>query len=183
MQVQDVEHYLALLDQALVDLGVQTPVSVILLGGAYILITLNSRRMTQDIDVLALIGGEADHATGLPLAVALYQATQIVAQKQQLDPHWLNTIRAAALQPPGIPVRRILWKQYMLLYVYLPEQAYVLVQKLCINRRKDRQDILALFQALGIKTRAQAQELVDRYVTPEEQQQLHLSLIVHSYFP
>jgi hypothetical protein len=46
MQVQDVEHYLALLDQALVDQGVQTPVPVVLLGGAYILITINSRRMT-----------------------------------------------------------------------------------------------------------------------------------------
>jgi hypothetical protein len=183
MQVQDVEHYLALLDQALVDQGVQTTVPVILLGGAYILITINSRRMTQDIDIFALIGGETDQATGVPLAVALYQAAQVVAQNQQLNPHWLNTIRAAALQPPGIPAQRLLWKQYTLLHVYLPEQTYVLVQKLCINRRKDRQDILALFQSLGIETRGQAQEIVDRYVPQEEQHQQHIPTILHSYFP
>lgn len=115
MQVQDVEQYVALLDQALVDLGVQTTVPVILLGGAYILITLNARRMTQDIDIFVLIGGETDHATGLPLAVAFYQAAHVVAQHQHLHPHWLNTIRAAALQPPGIPTRHILWKHYTLL--------------------------------------------------------------------
>lgn len=139
--------------------------------------------MTQDIDIFALIGGEIDQATGVPVAVALYQAAQVVAQNQQLDPHWLNTIRAAALQPPGIPIQRIYWKQYTLLHVYLPEQTYVLVQKLCINRRKDRPDILALFQSLGIKTRAQAQEIVDRYVSVEEQQQHQLPMILHSYFP
>lgn len=183
MQAQDIERYLVALDQALVDQGVVTPLPVLLLGGAYIMLQINIRRATNDIDVFPFVGSDLDQATGTPLAVALYQAAQVVAGQYQLHPAWLNTIRAGALQPGGVVPRRSLWKKYQVLEVYLPEPEYVLVQKLLIHRQKDRQDIVALLHALGITGYAQAQALLDRYVPQAEQQQRRLPLLLRSYFP
>ncbi len=62
MQVQDIERYLAELDQALVNQGLQTLIPVLLLGGAYILIQrINVRRTTNDIDVFPFIGAEKEY--------------------------------------------------------------------------------------------------------------------------
>ena len=145
MQVQDVEYYLNALDEALVAQGLTTPIPVLLLGGAYIMLQINARRTTQDIDIFPFVGNEQDQSTGVSLAVALYQATETVAQRYQLHPHWLNTVRKGALQPIGIEPAKTLWKRYHILEVFLPDPEYILIQKLLINRRKDRQDILALF--------------------------------------
>jgi hypothetical protein len=183
MQEQDVTYYFAELDLALQNLGIQTQISLLLLGGAYMLITVNVRRATNDIDVFPFVGSELDQVTGIPLAVALYQAASTVAQKNQLHPHWLNTLCAGSLQPTGVTPRRTLWRTYQVLKIYLPEQEYVLVQKLLIHRPKDQQDIVALFQALGIATRAQAQALLDRYVPQEEQHRQMVPVLLRSYFP
>lgn len=183
MQPQEIERYLVALDQAIVDQGVATPVPVLLLGGAYMMLHINARRTTNDIDVFPFIKDELDHATGIPLAVALYQAAHAVATHYQLHLNWLNTIRAGALQPRGVvPQRHSLWKKYHLLEIYLPEPAYVLIQKLLIYRRKDQQDVAALFYALEITTYEQAQTFLDQYISQTEQQQRSLPLLLRSYF-
>jgi hypothetical protein len=76
-----------------------------------------------------------------------------------------------------------LWKKYKVLEVYLPDKEYVLAQKLLINRPKDHEDIRLLFQALGIATKAQAQALLDRYLSQNEQRQLNLTVTLQHYFP
>jgi hypothetical protein len=182
MQPQDIECYLVALDQALFDQGIVTPIPVLLLGGAYITLQINARRATNDIDVFPFVQGDTDQATGIPLAVALYLAIQAVTEQYRLRPTWFNTIRIGALQPRGVVPQRKLWKKYQVLEVYLPEPEYVLVQKLLIHRRKDRQDIVYLLQTLGITEHAQAQALLDRYVSPEEQKQQKLPLLLRSYF-
>jgi hypothetical protein len=182
VQPQDIERYLVALDQALSAQGIVTPIPVLLLGGAYITLQINARRATNDIDVFPFVGGETDQATGIPLAVALYQATQSVTAQYQLHPTWFNTIRIGALRPRGVVPPRKPWKKFQTLEVYLPEPEYVLVQKLLIHRRKDRQDILALLQALEISEYTQALTLLDRYVPLEEQQQQKLPLLLRSYF-
>jgi hypothetical protein len=160
-----------------------TPIPVLLLGGAYITLQINARRATNDIDVFPFVGGDVDQATGIPLAVALYQATQAVTKQYQLLPTWFNTIRVGALQPRGVAPPCKHWKKYQVLEVYLPEPEYVLVQKLLIHRRKDRPDIQALLHTLEIREYAQALALLDRYIAPEEQQQQKLPLLLRSYFP
>jgi hypothetical protein len=183
VQPQDIERYLVALDQALASQGIMTPLPVLLLGGAYITLQINARRATNDIDVFPFVQGDVDQATGIPLAVALYQAAQAVTEQYQLRPTWFNTIRIGALQPRGIMPQRKRWKKHQVLEVYLPEPEYVLVQKLLIHRRKDRQDILALLQTLEISDYTRALTLIDRYVSPEEQQQQKLPLLLRSYFP
>src|SRR5947207_8322075 len=182
MQVQDIERLLVELDQALIDLGIQTAIPLLLLGGAYIMVEkIVARRTTRDIDVFPFIISETDQATGMPLSVALYQAALAVAQKKQLSSYWFNTVRVGALEPLCVARQRTLWKKYQILEVYLPEKEYVLVQKLLINRRKDRQDIIGLFQALGIGDSTQAQTLMDRYLSPTEQQQRGISQLLRSF--
>jgi len=168
------------LDQALVDQGIVTLIPVLLLGGAYMML-INARRTTNDIDVFPLVDADVDQATGTPLAVALYQAALAVAGQHQLHPFWFNTIRMRALQPAGVTPVRTLWKKYHVLEIYIPEPEYVLIQKLIINRPKDQQDIVALMLRLGITEYAQAQALLDRYVSRTEQHQL--PQLLRSYFP
>jgi hypothetical protein len=183
MQPHDIERYLVALDQALSKQGIMTSIPVLLLGGAYITLQINARRATNDIDVLPFIGGDVDQATGIPLAVALYQAALAVTNQYQLRPTWFNTIRVGALQPRGVVPPRKHWKKYQVLEVYLPEPEYVLVQKLLIHRRKDRSDIQALLRMLKINEYTQALTLLNRYITPEEQQKQKLPLLLRSYFP
>ena len=57
--------------------------------------------------------------------------------------------------------------------VYLPPEEYILTLKLLANRPKDQEDILALTQQLKIRTREQAQRLIDRYIPDKQLQQLN----------
>ncbi len=50
MQAQDIITYLAELGQELQNLGVQYPVRILLVGGAYMLTQVHNRPTTNDID-------------------------------------------------------------------------------------------------------------------------------------
>lgn len=52
MQAQDIEMYLADLGQELQDLGVEDPVRILMIGGAFMLTQLDNRSTTDDVDVL-----------------------------------------------------------------------------------------------------------------------------------
>ena len=52
MQKKQIETYLAHLGQELQDLGVQRPVRILVIGGAFMLIQVKNRRTTDDIDIL-----------------------------------------------------------------------------------------------------------------------------------
>jgi len=61
---------------------------------------------------------------------------------------------------------------------------YILALKLFAGRPKDREDIASLCQLLQIRTRAQAQQLVDRYIPNKQVQQLnHLDDTLDAWFP
>ena len=56
--------------------------------------------------------------------------------------------------------------------------------KLFAGRPKDRDDITVLCQQVRIRTRAQAQRLVDRYIPDRQLQQLnHLDETLDDFFP
>ena len=52
MQAQDIEAHLADLGQELQNLGVEEPVRILMVGGAFMLTQLHNRSTTQDVDVL-----------------------------------------------------------------------------------------------------------------------------------
>src|SRR5690242_15801161 len=133
MNAKDIETCLSLLGNELAHMGIVRPVRVLLLGGAFMLTQVKVRRTTDDIDVLPLDADAQDEATGLPLAVALWQATHTVAKQYQLPTSWFNTliqdfIRAAGEVPDGT-----LWRTYGPLEVYLPPIEYIFVLKFIAN--------------------------------------------------
>jgi hypothetical protein len=171
MNTRDIEKYLSHLGHELMDLGVQRPVRVLLLGGAFMLTQVKVRRTTDDIDVLPLDERDIDQATGLPIAVALWQATHAVAANQKLPSTWFNTVIADFVRAAGKIPTGTLWRQYGPLAVYLPPREYVFVLKLIANRPKDQRDISALCKHLNVCTRQQAQCIIDAYIPDVEIQQ------------
>jgi hypothetical protein len=63
-----------------------------------------------------------------------------------------------------------LWKRYGPLYVYFPPKEYILALKIMAGRSKDLDDCAILLPQTRVKTRLQAQQLIDWYILPEAQQ-------------
>lgn len=51
MEKQDIERYLAELEQELSNLGIQQPVRILIIGGTFMLEQVGNRSITEDIDV------------------------------------------------------------------------------------------------------------------------------------
>jgi hypothetical protein len=64
-----------------------------------------------------------------------------------------------------------LWKRFGLLHVYTPASEYILALKITAGRQKDLDDCAILLPKTKIRTRQQAQQLLDRYILPGGQQQ------------
>src|SRR5712692_633399 len=111
-------------------------------------------------------------------------AVRAVAHKNMLPGTWLNDLIGDFLRDTGTAPEGILWRTYTLLEVYIPPSDYILALKLFAGRPKDREDISSLCQQLKIRTRTQAQRLVDRYIPNKQVQQLnHLDDTLDEIFP
>lgn len=174
------ETYLAQLGQALEDEGVEQPVRLLLIGGAFMLLRLGSRRTTDDIDV---VFKDIEDMTASPLYRQFQAAVQAVATSSHLRGNWLSDIMHDALRSHGPLPKGTLWRRFGRLEVYFPPLEYILALKLLAGRPKDQADILMLVQRAKIRTRAQAQHLVDRYVPDRRLQQLsHLDETLDAFF-
>ena len=178
MHAQEIENYLAELGQELQRLGVQHPIRILLVGGAFMLTQIHNRSSTNDVDVL-LIDGE-DSTTS-----PRYQTFRAaVARKNKLPSNWLNDIMGDFLRDTGTTPDGTLWRTFTMLEVYIPPSNYILALKVFAGRPKDRDDIYSLCQQLQIRTREQAQQLVDRYIPNTQVQQLnHLDDTLDEMFP
>jgi hypothetical protein len=76
-----------------------------------------------------------------------------------------------------------LWAVYGMLEVYRPPASFMLALKLFADREKDAQDIEALIRELGIRTRRQAQDILDRYIEPRFQREYRVHLTLDEWFP
>ena len=86
MQARDIERHLTQLGQELSDRGVEKPIRVLMIGGAYMLLLAKMPRSTDDVDILWL-----DEEDALQRAIdALREGVQAVAEKQHLEPDWFN---------------------------------------------------------------------------------------------
>ena len=54
MQARDIERHLTQLGQELTDRGIQKPIRVLMIGGAYMLLLAKMQRSTDDVDILWL---------------------------------------------------------------------------------------------------------------------------------
>jgi hypothetical protein len=63
-----------------------------------------------------------------------------------------------------------LWKRFGPLHVYAPASEYILVLKITAGRQKDLEDCAILLPKTKIRTRKQAQQVLDRYILPSGQQ-------------
>ncbi len=54
MQARDIEQHLTQLGQELTDRGIQKPIRVLIIGGAYMLLLAKMQRSTDDVDILWL---------------------------------------------------------------------------------------------------------------------------------
>jgi hypothetical protein len=59
-----------------------------------------------------------------------------------------------------------LWKRFGPLHVYVPPREYILALKIAAGRDKDLADCAILLSKTRIRTREQAQQVVERYLLP-----------------
>ncbi len=169
MQAQEIETYLAQLGQELAQRGVQQPVRILVIGGAFMLFQVKNRLATDDIDV---VFKDIEDTSISPLYQQCRTAVRAIATRNKLKGNWFNDMMADALRETDCVPEGTLWRTYGVLEVYLPPKEYILALKLMAGRQKDKNDIAALCQELRIQTREQAQNLVDLYNPDKELQQL-----------
>ncbi|MEO7022526.1 MAG: hypothetical protein ABI234_20420 [Ktedonobacteraceae bacterium] len=184
---QQVEQYLEALAQELDALGVLTQYHLVITGGAYLLLH-QERKYTEDID-FALIAGarrpmpdqvfrttvQREEVSSLrsrvPYAAEFKQGVANVAMDYRLPLDWMNDEAAEYYYEDAPEIDVAFWRAFgSILFVYLPTADYVFATKVMAYRPKDQDDIKLLIQRLDIRTRDEAQEIIDRYVTPQGQQ-------------
>ena len=166
MKAEDIENYLSQLGQELLKRGIQEPIHLLLIGGAYMLLLTNTARNTDDIDIFWLEEEEGFQRALRPLQ----EGVNAVAEANQIDPNWLNYMTQLLMYDLVIVPDGNLWKTYGPLHIYTPPQEYILALKIFAGREKDIEDCKILLQQGTITTRQQAQMLLDRYILPDAQQ-------------
>ena len=132
MQAKDIERHLAQLGQELTDRGVQKPIRVLLIGGAYMLLLAKMQRSTDDVDILWL-----DEEDALQRGIdALREGVQAVAEKQQLEPDWFNYMTHLLMYDVVIIPKGTLWKRFGPLHIYVPSNGIFLPSRSWQGERK-----------------------------------------------
>jgi hypothetical protein len=176
---QDIEKLLAELGNELAT-KFRAPVKVMLIGGAYMILTLHNRKTTKDVDVYPLNipdSQNADKDTRKFLATV-----RAIAKRHSLAKDWLNDVSFNLLGGLS-PATMELWTTYGMLEIYKPPIDFILALKLFADRSKDKPDIEALLQNLGITARDQAQDVLDRYIEQKFQQEYRVYLTLDKWFP
>lgn len=167
MQAQEIEHYLAELGAALQDQGINKPVRMLLIGGAYMMLLANAPRTTDDVDIFWLEEGEDFHKA----RQALRDAVQAIAARYTLPPNWFNYLTQMLIYDKIIMPRGKLWRRYGPLHVYAPPREYIFALKILAGRDKDIADCRLLLPLTRMRSRQQAQRALDRFLLPEAQQE------------
>jgi hypothetical protein len=161
MEAGDIEHYLAELGIELKNRGLKKPVRILLIGGAYMLLFANAPRSTKDIDIFWL------DEDGLQRAYApLRESVQAITRKHDLDADWLNYLAQMLMYDEVIVPDGKLWKRFGPLHIYAPPPEYILALKIAAGRDKDLADCAILLSKTRIRTREQAQQVVEKYLLP-----------------
>jgi hypothetical protein len=163
MEAEDIERYLAELGTELKNRGLKKPVRILLIGGAYMLLLANAPHFTKDIFWLDEDGLQRAYAP-------LRESVQVIKRKHDLDADWLNCLAQMLMYDEVIVPDGKLWKRFGPLHVYAPASEYILALKVTAGRRKDLDDCAILLPKTKIRTRKQAQQVLDRSILPNGQQ-------------
>jgi hypothetical protein len=166
MEARDIKRYLADLGAALKNRGVKQPLRMMLIGGAYMLLLENAPRSTEDVDIFWLEEDAFERMREILSACMLE-----VARKHTLPPNWFNFLTQVILMHDIYIPDGTLWKQFGPLHIYIPPREYILALKMTAGRPKDLDDCAILLPKTAIQTIEQAQELLDKYILPEAQEQ------------
>lgn len=150
MEARDIKRYLADLGAALKNRGVKKPLRLMLIGGAYMLLLENATRSTEDIDIFWLEEDAFERMREVLSACMLE-----VARKHMLPPNWFNFLTQVILMHD----------------IYIPPREYILALKMTAGRPKDLDDCAILLPKTAIQTIEQAQELLNKYILPEAQEE------------
>ena len=126
----------------------------------------NAPRTTDDIDMFWVEEGEDFQRARL----AVRDGVQTIASKYTLPPNWFNYLTQMLIYDKIILPRGKLWKRYGPLHVYVPPTEFILALKIMAGRDKDIADCRILLPQTHIRTRRQAQKVLDRYVLRDAQQ-------------
>ncbi|HVB62091.1 MAG TPA: hypothetical protein VNE61_12920 [Ktedonobacteraceae bacterium] len=180
MEALEIETHLAELGQELQNAGIEYPIRILLVGGAFMLTQLHNRATTNDIDIVLK---DIDDSTASQLYQIFRSAVRTIATRNKIPASWLNDVIGDFLRDIGTIPEGTLWRRYAMLEVYLPPSEYILALKLLSGRPKDKDDIYVLCQQEKIQDRQQAQKLVDRYIPDKQVQQMnHLDDILNAFF-
>jgi hypothetical protein len=167
MQAQEIEHYLAELGAALQKQGINKPIRLLLIGGAYMMLLADAPRTTDDVDIFWIEEG----ADFQKVRQALRDAVQTIAGRYALPPNWLNYPTQLLIYDKIMMPRGKLWRRYGPLHVYAPPREYMFALKILAGRDKDIADCRILLPQTRIRTRKQAQKALDRYLLPDTQRE------------
>jgi hypothetical protein len=164
MELQEILSYLRELGDELERRGFTQPVRVVVFGGVFMLIEVQNRLSTQDVDIALLDFAEMTEANPPQETVRFQAAVHAVARKRKIKPGWCNDDGAMFLKGFTPHAQLHHWQTFNMLEILLPSREAVLVLKLMGFREKDRRDVEALCQLLQVTTRRQAQSLLNDYV-------------------
>lgn len=181
MERQDIKALLQELGDELEQKKVKDPVQVMIIGGAFMLLQIQNRPFTEDIDFFPLNFGLSTEPS--KETKAFQSASRAVAKRHGLPKDWINDVSATMLGGLGPDPELQLWATFNKLLVYLPNLSYILAMKLFAGRPKDMEDIEALCKQLDVTTRAQAQAILDMYVYPRWQKEYRVELTLKQMFP
>ena len=152
MNKQDIEKYLRMLGQEL--LKQQITGEILLVGGAVMLLKVQNREVTKDIDAY-FKPEQADR---------IREAAKAIADREGLAYDWINDgVKGFFYTQP--PAER--WAEYPGLRVYVPSLDYLFAMKVVAGRPQDIEDIKALAQELKLSNAQDALTIVKEYV-PEQ---------------
>jgi hypothetical protein len=194
MTKTEVEAFLREFDEALVQaFPGPEPMSVLLVGGACLLLQGITAQPTDSVDVIILemLGSqERTLVFHSPVADKIRRIIREIGRRHGLKGERQQFINDDAapflleLSEQELPPKRLL-KAHRKLHLYAPRDlGYLLACKLMLGRpEKDGADIAVLRQVLAIQNRAQAQQLVDRYFpSPAQQATYRLPCTLESMF-
>jgi len=194
MTKSELEALLKEFDEALVEaFPGSEPMSVLLVGGACLLLQGITTQPTDSVDVIIfeMLGSQectlvfhssiADKIRRIVREIGKHHGLKGERQQFINDDSALFLLE---LSEQELPPMRLL-QAYSKLHLYAPRDlGYLLACKLMIGRpEKDGADIAVLCQTLAIQSRDQAQQLVDRYFpSPAHQATYRLPCTLESMF-
>jgi hypothetical protein len=180
LQQSEIERLLQDLGSELTARGF-TSVQVLIVGGAYMLFNIGNRATTQDIDVFPL--NFASSANPDEQTKTILTAIRTVAKRNGLKREWFNDAAfgiLGELQPSQEKLQ--LWRIYGALEIYMPPTEFIFTVKIFGYRDRDFNDVQALIQKLDVRTREQAQEIIDRYISRDTQREYRTHLTLDDLF-